>query len=286
LPVLLPACGAGEEREGRLMRRLLRVLLALPLLLAGIGAVSTAVHIGPAAPLCAKAASSHRVGLLVEHGDGRAVRRCVGFDTPTATALDVLQASGLEVGISSYGGGLGAAVCQIDNEPATYPPGCFTSTGLYWVLFVSHAGGAWANSNLGASNLTITNGDDIGFRYDSQTGADPPPPSPAGTCPVVTPPPAPTRTPAPTVRSTATQPTPHLSAGALTTPHATTPTPSTTPAAGILGVVTPGATAAPLASVRSPVDQPGINVGILLAAIGAGALIGLLGASVLRRRRE
>jgi LPXTG-motif cell wall-anchored protein len=38
--------------------------------------------------------------------------------------------------------------------------------------------------------------------------------------------------------------------------------------------------------VRSPRDQPGINVGILLAAIGAGALIGLLGTSVLRRRRE
>ncbi len=268
------------------MRRPVRVLLALPLLVAGIGAISTAARIGPAAPLCAQAASPHRVGLVVEHGDGQVVRRCVGFDTPAATALAVVQASGLEVGISSYGGGLGAAVCQIDNEPATYPPGCFTSTGLYWVLFVSHAGGAWVNSDVGASNLSVTNGDDIGFRYDSQTGADPPPPSPAGTCPVVTPPPMPTRTPAPSGRSTPAQRTPPSSSGASAVPHPATPAASTTPTSGILGVATPGATAAPLASLRSPRDQPGINVGILLAAIGAGALIGLLGTTVRRRRRE
>lgn len=268
------------------MGRQLRLVLALPLLLAGIGAASTAVRVGPAAPLCAQAASSHRVGLVVEHGDGLVVRRCVGFDTLTATALDVLQASGLEVGISTYGGGLGAAVCQIDYEPSTYPPGCFTSSGLYWVLFVSHAGGAWVTSDLGASNVSVTNGDDIGFRYDSQTGADPPPPSPAGTCPVVTPPPVPARTPVSTVRSTPTQRIPSASEAAPATPHPVTPRPSTTATAGVLGVATPGATAAPLASVRSPGDQPGINVGILLAAIGAGALIGLLGTSVLRRRRE
>jgi hypothetical protein len=283
---LLSVPAGGEKREGRLMRRLLRVALALPLLAMGIGAASAAVRIGPANPLCAQAAYSHRVGLVVEHGDGQVVRRCVGFDTPTATALDVLQASGLEVGISSYGGGLGAAVCQIDHEPATYPPGCFTSTGLYWVLFVSHAGGAWVNSDLGASNLTVTNGDDIGFRYDSQAGADPPPPSPAGTCPVLTPPPTPTRTPAPSARSTPTPRTPSSPGGTPATPEPATPTLSTTPTAGILGVATPGATAAPLASLRSPGEQPGINVGILLAAIGAGALVGLLGTSVLRRRRE
>jgi hypothetical protein len=283
---LRPAHGAGAEREGRVTRPVRRLLLALPLLVAGIGAGSTVARVGPAAPLCAQAAYSHRVGLVVEHGDGQVVRRCVGFDTASATALDVLQASGLEVGISSYGGGLGAAVCQIDNEPATYPPGCFTATGLYWVFFVSHAGGPWVNSDVGASSLSVTNGDDIGFRYDSQSGADPPPPSPAGTCPVVTPPPAPTRTPAPTVGSTPSPRTASSSAGAAAPPHPSATTPTAAPTAGILGIATPGATAAPLASVRSPAEQPGINVGILLAAIGAGALIGLLGISVLRRRRE
>ena len=120
------------------------MVVALPLLGAGMGAAASVAGSGPAAPLCAQAASLHRVGIVVEHGDGQVIRRCVGFDTATATALAVLQASGLEVGISSYGGGLGAAVCQIDNEPSTYPPGCFTASGSYWVLFVSRAGGAWA----------------------------------------------------------------------------------------------------------------------------------------------
>jgi len=159
--------------------------------------------------------------------------------------------------------------------------GCFTATGLYWVLFVSHAGGPWVNSDVGASSLSVTNGDDIGFRYDSQSGADPPPPSPAGTCPVVTPPPAPTRTPAPTVGST---PSPRTASFGRC--RGAAPSIRHNPHGGsdrrILGIATPGATAAPLASVRSPVEQAGDQCRILLAAIGAGALIGLLGISVLR----
>ena len=147
------------------------------------------------------------------------------------------------------------------------------------MLFVSHAGGAWVNSDLGASNLTVTNGDDIGFRYDS---ADRSRPAAGVACrhlPRATPPPTPTRTPAPSARSTPTPRTAILSWQApqrRRTPA--TPTLSTTPTAGILGVATPGATvgAAGLRCARR-VSQPGINVGILLAAIGAGALLGLLG---------
>jgi hypothetical protein len=265
------------------IRRLLRITLALPVLAVGLGAASSVARLGPAVPLCVQAASSHRVGLVVEHGDGRVIRRCVGFGTATATALAVLQGSGLEVGISSYGGGLGAAVCQIDNEPATYPPGCFTATGSYWVLFLSRAGGGWAVSSLGASNVTVANGDDIGFRYDPQTGADPPPPSPAGTCPTVTPPPA--RTPTPAARATP-PPRATSSPAAATTSRPATPRPTTTPASGVLGRVTPGATPAPVGALRAASDRPGVNVGLLLAAVGAGGLVGVLGARSLRRRPE
>jgi hypothetical protein len=281
-PLLRSAPAAGAECDIRVSRRLLQITLALPLLAIGIGA-SGATGAGPAVPLCAQAAAAHRVGLVVEHGDGQVVRRCVGFATPTIAALSVLQAGGLEVGISSYGGGLGVAICQIDNEPTTYPPGCFTASGSYWVLFVSHGGGAWVTSGLGASSVTVGDGDDIGFRYDSQTGTDPPPPSPAGTCPVVTPPPAPKPTaPAqPTLAPRGTSSPP----GSPTSRPATAPS-ITTAAAGVLGVATPGATLAPLASLRVANAQNGVNVGVLLAAIGAGALIGLLGAQALRRRRQ
>jgi hypothetical protein len=263
------------------IRRLLRITLALPVLAVVLGATSSVARLGPAASLCARAASSHRVGLVVEHGDGRAIRRCVGFGTATTTALAVLQGSGLEVGISSYGGGLGAAVCQIDNEPATYPPGCFTVTGSYWVLFVSRAGGAWAVSGLGASNVTVANGDDIGFRYDSQSGSDPPPPSPAGTCPTVTPPPARTPTPAATATS---PPRATAASAAATTSRPATPRRSATPVSGVLGLVTPDATPAPVGALRAASDQPGVNFGLL--AVGAGGLVGLLGARSVRRRHE
>jgi hypothetical protein len=265
-----------------MIKRFLRLGVALPLLSAGMFAASSASHLGPAAPLCAQAGSEHRAGLVIEHGDGQVIRRCVGFNSPTATALAILQASGIEVGIASYGGGLGAAVCQIDNEPPTYPPGCFTASGSYWVLFVAKAGGAWVNSDLGASSVNVSDGDDVGFRYDSQTGADPPPPSPAGTCPVVTPPP--TRTPAPTARSTAT---PRVSSDTPSTAsaHAVTLAPTMTPEAGVLGITTPAATIAPIASMRSSDNPSGLNLGLLLAAIGAGALVGLLATRIRRRRR-
>ena len=267
-----------------MIRRFVRFTIALPLVAVGLGAASSAASVGPAAPLCAQAAVAHRAGEVVEHGDGRVIRRCVGFNTATTTALAVLQGSGLEVGISSYGGGLGAAVCQIDYEPSTYPPGCFTSTGSYWVLFVSRAGGPWTVSDLGASNVAVGNGEDIGFRYDSQNGADPPPPSPAGTCPVVTPPPA--RTPTPAARATAPPPQATSSRSATSTAHPATAPPTTTPTAAVLGVATPGATPISVGSLRSASPPTGVNVGVLLAVVGAGGLVGLLGARVLRRRRE
>lgn len=263
--------------------RALRLTLAIPLVAVGLGAAASAARVGPATPLCAQAGYAQRVGLVVEHGDGRVIRRCVGFNTPTATALAVLQGSGLEVGISSYGGALGDAVCQIDNEPSTYPPGCFTSSGSYWVLFVSHAGGAWAVSSVGASNVTVANGDDVGFRYDPQAGAEPPPPSPAGTCPVVTPPPA--RTPTSAAGGT---PRPRATSSSLATatPRPATARPTTSPVSVVLGLSTPAATAAPVGSLTTAANRPGINAGLLLAVIGAGGLVGLLGARSFRRRRE
>jgi hypothetical protein len=277
------ALGEGVAHEAGVIRFLIRTTLALALLGAGIGVATSVAGSGPAAPLCAQAAALHHVGLVVEHGDGQVIRRCVGFDSATATALAVLQASGLEVGTAAYGGGLGAAVCQIDNEPATYPPGCFTASGSYWVLFVSHSGGAWVNSDLGASTEKVAAGDDVGFRFDSQTGAALPPASPAGTCPAATPPPA--RTAAPSARPTASPRTaasapsapPSRSAGSLPTAPAT---------AGVLGVATPAASPGSIGSLSRPGSPPGINPGLLLTAVGAGGLLGLLGVRTLGRRRE
>jgi hypothetical protein len=143
-------------------RRVLRVALAVPLLAIGLGASSAAARGGPAAPVCAHAASLYHAGIVVAHRDGQVVHQCVGFDTATITALAVLQASGIEYAVQTYGS-LGDAVCQIDNEPLNYIQ-CLPSSGWYWVFFVSRAGGQWANSSLGVSNATLRNGDVVGFR--------------------------------------------------------------------------------------------------------------------------
>ncbi len=275
-----------------MIRRLVRLALVLPILVSGLAAASGAARLGPATPLCVQAATTSRVGIVIEHGDGAVIRRCVGFDGTSITALAALQDSGVQTGTEAYGV-LGTAICQIDNEPTQYTT-CLPTSGNYWVLFISHAGGAWTNSAVGASNAKVSNGDDIGFRYDPQAGADPPPPSPAGTCPPpTTPTPAPTRapTPAPTGRPAST---PHPSAPTGVTPSAaptasaSTPASATaTPAGGVLGLSSPAASSAPAGSLASaPAPSAPLNGGLLLAGVAAVALIALLGVQGLRRRRS
>jgi hypothetical protein len=92
----------------------------------------------------------------------------------------VLRASGLEYATQDYGS-LGQAVCQVDEEPAAYSS-CLPSSGSYWALFTSRAGGAWQAADVGISGLDFANGDAEGLRYDPETGPDPAPPSPAGVC--------------------------------------------------------------------------------------------------------
>ena len=262
-----------------MIRTLLRITLVAPLLAVGLGASSWVAQVGPDVPLCAHAATAHRAGLVIEHGDGRVLRRCVALGSATITALAVLQAGGVEVGAVPEGV-LGTAVCQIDNEPPSYPPSCFTPSGSYWVLFLSRGGGAWTTSNLGVSSATVSGGDAVGFRFDPQAGADPPPASPAGTCPTATPPPKVTPT-AVAVRPTQA-PTTTSASRRMATPG--TPTPVATPTSGVLGVVSPATPAPGLPIASGPRQLATVNIGVLLAAIGAGGLVGLLGMQALRRR--
>lgn len=253
---------------------MLRAILAVPLLAAGLGATSTVGRVGPAAPLCAQAAYAHQVGLVVEHGDGRVLRVCVGFNGSSITALGVLEASGVETGLEPYGT-LGTAICQIDNEPARYST-CLPASGSYWVLFVAQAGGSWSDSARGASTVRVTAGDDVGFRYDPQAGADPPPPSPSGTCPVATL--APAIHPTTPGRSTGGSPVP------TTPPVGATPPPT----AGVPGASTPPPGPSPVTDASGIAAGTGspLNPALLLAVAFGGGLTGLLAVQVTRRRRR
>lgn len=282
-------------------RRLLRFALAVPLLAIGLGTASAAARVGPAEPLCAQAASVHHAGIVVELGDGQVVRQCVGFGTATITALAVLQASGIEYQIAPYGS-LGEAVCQIDDEPTGYTQ-CLPSSGSYWVFFVSRGGGAWANSAQGVSNATVGDGDDVGFRYDPLAGADPPPASPAGTCPTATPTPAPTTqpTPPPTSKPTPIATTPPAgTASPATATQTTVPSPPVTNSAtgpidteaptgtpGSIGQPSPASRTVPISDVSpaAAVSSP-FAPGLVLAACIVGALLALLGVQEVRRRHR
>jgi hypothetical protein len=282
--------------DGQAIRTLLRAGLAFPLLAIGIGATGATSHAGPALPICAQAASLHRVGIVVEHGNGQVVRQCVGFGTTTITALEALEASGIEYATESYGA-LGAAICQIDHEPARYTT-CLPSSGSYWVLFVSRAGGAWTASGQGVSSATLADGDAAGFRYDPLAGADPPPPTPAGTCPVATPTPSPTATPTSTPTAAPTRsPAPTSPPAQVTKSPGATPTPragsasssasSTVPTAEVLGLASPSGTpvnAGNLSVPRTP-DDP-FTPGLLVAICAIGSLGVLAGVQALRRRRS
>ena len=154
--------------------------LAVCLLGALAGLAGSAVRMLPAPSLCTAAPYPHHVALGVELGDGEQVGRCVGFNASSISGEEVLQASGLEYATQDYGS-LGQAVCQVDEEPAAYST-CLPSSGSYWALFTSRAGGAWQTGDVGISSLDFANGDAEGLRYDPETGPDPAPPSPAGVC--------------------------------------------------------------------------------------------------------
>ena len=238
-----------------------RVLLSGALGLALL--IPASVIPGPgSAATCLAASGSHRVAVALEHGDGGTLLRCVSFSTDTISGADAVHRSGIESGTVTFGG-FGLAVCQLDGEPASYPPSCWTGTSPFWALFVARGGGSWQTSSLGMSNLALHDGDALGFRYESQS-AQPAPPSIAGRCPDPTPPPVTPRpvtpppvTPRPTVRPVVT-PAPPIRTHEPTpaTPSPGTPSPEATDPAGAPGA-SPQASSEPSAdAVAEASDAP------------------------------
>jgi hypothetical protein len=234
--------------------RLLRLVLASALAVPAVGVVS---HRATLAVDCSAAAVTvpHHVALVVEHKNGALVRVCVGFSGPTISAEDALRASGLELGVNSSGG-YGDEVCQIDNEPASYPPECLQQGQPFWSLWVSRADGGWTLSPVGVSSLTLADGDAEGWHFDNGGGAAPP--SPHGTCPVPAPAaaPPPTRTPPPVTHpATVTAPNQQAVPSAATT--AAAPTTGVPPAS-----VPPTAPLVALAPSVAP--SPSTDAGVTL----------------------
>ncbi|HEY75825.1 MAG TPA: hypothetical protein G4O00_06550 [Thermoflexia bacterium] len=128
-----------------------------------------------AVPVRAQSIPPYRAGLVVVHGDGRVVTRCVGFEEESISGADLLRRSGLPVTLSAFGG-LGEAVCAIDGEGC--PAGdcfcqCEGNTCAYWVYSHLQPDGTWAISPVGAGAWRLKDGDVDGWVWGDGTTVPP-----------------------------------------------------------------------------------------------------------------
>jgi hypothetical protein len=268
------------------VRGLLRILAVVPVV-ASITVIGSAAKVGPSVAGCAEAASMHHAALVVEHGGGGVVTVCVAFSEDSITGGQLLARSGVEYA-TAYSG---QAVCQIDNEPAQYPPGCWTTSSPYWAMFVSRGGGSWSMSSLGFTSQTFRDGDAEGFRDEGQSDYAVPS-SPHGVCPVATPPtPLPTRTAIPERSAVATAAArPSSSAPPSRTAVAGTAAPS--PSATLSeSTAAPSSSAMVGATVSRPrtgptAQPPLMSTGAWAASALGTALVVLLVVQVTRPRRR
>jgi hypothetical protein len=268
-----------------------RLIRGVPGRAAALGvalAVAALASLAPASPLAqsCSAAGSNRAALVVEHGDGSTVTRCVSFDAGTVTGEWLLDSSGVAWSGQSFGG-FGQAVCAVDAEPAHFStcPG----KDSYWASFVSRGGGPWQFASVGISSLTLADGDALGFRYVPTVGSPAPPTSPVGVCAA-----AATAAPSRSAASVAAANPPvqaTLPAEVGASPATTAAVADATASAGVAAAAataaaqsSSGSPAPPGASVPSPTG--GIDPGLLLAAVTGGGLAGLALLRVFGARRR
>ena len=262
------------------LRALRLAAISLPLAV-GFTIAGAAARVGPVGGGCAQASSAHHAALVVEHGDGAVTSVCVAFATTTITGAQLLDLSHVPYATADYGS-YGKAVCQVQDEPQSYPPGCWTPSSFYWAMFVSRGGGGWQASSLGISTQTFGDGDAEGFRYESQSDSSTPP-SPSGVCPHPVPatrPPTPRATARPSSTPATTPPAP--------TPRAVAPVTSRTAAPSFSASPTPSLGAVAGISTSAPAPPPravSISAAAWTAAAFGTALLCVLAIQVTRLRR-
>jgi hypothetical protein len=214
-------------------------------------------------------AAVRHAALVIQHASGSVITRCVAFAEDQITGLQLVERSGVQHEVQSFGS-IGAAMCQLDREPSTVPPGCFGS-GPYWQYFHRGSGG-WQASAFGASSSVLHDGDMDGWHYAGGANQAPGNVAFASVCAAPAPPPAATATrvpPAPT--------------------HATSVSTATAEPAGSLQALAPSASPQPNAVLTStgPPTQPPkpTAMGPWLAFGTAAILLVTLGALNFRRRR-
>jgi len=121
---------------------------------------------------CANAGAAHHAYVVVQHLSGATVQKCVGFAGDIINGQALMDQSGVEYQAQTFS--FGKAVCQVDNEPTSYPK-CFPDKQPYWSLFVE-TGGAWASAANGYTTVNLHDKEALGWHYVQATDPSPAPP--------------------------------------------------------------------------------------------------------------
>jgi hypothetical protein len=220
------------------------------------------------------------VTLVVEHQDGSGLQRCVGINGSSAIADTVLANSGVEYADIGSTTGYGDELCQVDNEPSTFPSPCLLPGQPWWSMWVSSGGGPWHASSYAVSTLQLNSGDALGLRFDGANSQSRPPP-PNIACPQ---PASPTRAaashaPGPRNTTAASSSSAHTSTSGASASRPTS-TSQAQPAATATGAALALRTTA---SDQLVSDRDAISWVMLFAFAAGGSLLGLLTVRVVRR---
>jgi hypothetical protein len=148
-------------------------LLAIAVLLAACGGATAPP--AAATSTCVNGQAAHKAYLVVTHLDGHSVQKCVGFASDQENGEDLMKQSGIEFQSQTFS--FGKAVCQIDNEPASFSD-CFPKDQPFWALFTETAGGSWTGAQVGYTAINLKAGEAMGWRYTSPTASPAPTPAP------------------------------------------------------------------------------------------------------------
>ena len=232
-----------------------------------LGAAASAALIAALLSIRPAHAAIHHAALVIQHASGSVITRCVAFAEDQITGLQLVERSNVEYEAQGFGS-VGSAMCQLDREPSTVPPGCFGS-GPYWQYF-HRRGATWQTSALGASSSALHDGDMDGWRYAVGANQAPSVVAFASVCGAHAPAPAATATPV-LVPAQAT-PAPVGTPAPIPSPEAMVPSSSPSPDAV-------------LTSTGPPAQPPKPTAMAPWLAFGSMAILLLtLGAINLRRR--
>jgi hypothetical protein len=119
------------------------------------------------------AQGSNRAAIVVRFGEDRQESRCVAFEEPEISGLELLQRSGLNPDLDS--GGMGSLLCRIE-ETGCPPDDCWCQckggdSCVYWSYW-RQLDESWIYAQVGASSTKISDGAVDGWSWGPGTIAN------------------------------------------------------------------------------------------------------------------